>query len=474
MYINNKLYVIQPGERLLLFLLLSFMCLVATAQDRTLITSTVRDTKPDTILLSFYEGFPIKQSTDLYATARGGMFTWELPAFRDFADFSLNIPGNSSTNIPYLPVQAGDSIAIGLDNGNINFSGKGAAKCQFWYEEEQKRPHSLHNIQTEGIDLYFDFLDARERAAVKRLETYKNKLSPVEYGFLKADLVGYPEYKKMQNLQIEYGQYASINQTDLKNIFKKRVSNEPLGLRPNDTAALAPNYLDYLWQKAIVEQLISDGKYNLKRVYRLLSTTYKGLLREKLLAYFIAQSIALEDLNDDLEWSIKDYLAHTKVEDYKQPVEQQYNIAKNLAKGMPAYNFTLTDTTGKKVSLNDFKGKVIYMDFWASWCSPCRQQMKEGAPALHEKLKDQKDMVFLYISMDASQPAWKKAIQQDNIQGVHLVADNAMEGELAKKYLISAIPRYMIIDKVGKILDNNATRPSDPETYNKLLRYLRN
>lgn len=130
--------------------------------------------------------------------------------------------------------------------------------------------------------------------------------------------------------------------------------------------------------------------------------------------------------------------------------------------------FTLKDVDGKDVSLTDFKGKVIYIDFWASWCTPCRAEMKEAAPALHKKFEDNKDVVFLYISVDENTNAWKKAINDDKIIGIHLLSDNGAKGRLAQLFNIKGVPHYMIIDKEGKVFDNDAPRPSESKTEGRI------
>ncbi|MFN3852672.1 MAG: TlpA family protein disulfide reductase [Spirosomataceae bacterium] len=130
----------------------------------------------------------------------------------------------------------------------------------------------------------------------------------------------------------------------------------------------------------------------------------------------------------------------------------------------------LTDMKGNKFSFADFKGKVIYVDFWASWCGPCRQQFP-FSKQMHDGLndKEKKKVVFLYISIDEDLDAWKNAVQQ-------LKLDNGENGHsipAAQKYQVNSIPRYMIIDKNGNIVNPNAPRPSDPSAL-ELLKKLMN
>lgn len=131
---------------------------------------------------------------------------------------------------------------------------------------------------------------------------------------------------------------------------------------------------------------------------------------------------------------------------------------------------TLTSLEGKTVKLSDFKGKIIYVDIWASWCGPCRQQMPYSEE-LKKKLtsEQKKKIVFLYISIDDNETNWKNAIEQNKIEGVNTISKGGWKSEVVKYFGISSIPRYVIIDKKGNIVDENAKRPSDETLFDDLI-----
>ena len=132
--------------------------------------------------------------------------------------------------------------------------------------------------------------------------------------------------------------------------------------------------------------------------------------------------------------------------------------------------FKLQGFNGKEVKLSDFKGKVIYVDFWASWCGPCRQQFPYSK-LLHEQLseKQKKQVVFLYISIDNTEDIWKKAISDLHLEGEHALSPGGWNSSAAKNYQIHSIPRYLLIDKKGNVVDQNAKRPSDESTLQDIL-----
>ncbi|MEJ7558075.1 MAG: TlpA disulfide reductase family protein [Pedobacter sp.] len=149
------------------------------------------------------------------------------------------------------------------------------------------------------------------------------------------------------------------------------------------------------------------------------------------------------------------YLLETADSDLKKNLIKYYSNLKNLSVGQPAPGFTLNDTNGKMVSLSDFNGKVVYIDFWGVHCGPCRLDILENSAKVHEKYKE-KDVIFLNICTDETEQPWKKAIASLNLNGVNLITENANNSGVSKDYNINSIPRYVVIDRGGKIVSSAA------------------
>ncbi|MBK7223487.1 MAG: TlpA family protein disulfide reductase [Saprospiraceae bacterium] len=124
-----------------------------------------------------------------------------------------------------------------------------------------------------------------------------------------------------------------------------------------------------------------------------------------------------------------------------------------------AFDFTLQDMEGKTYRLADFKGKLLFIDFWASWCAPCKVQI----PYIKELEKHYagKDIVFASVSLDVGKPAWIKAAKEEDLHGTVLHAEGAFKNPFPVAYGIQSIPRFMLIDANGKLISDNMPRPQD-------------
>ncbi|WP_288095455.1 TlpA disulfide reductase family protein [Hydrotalea sp.] len=116
----------------------------------------------------------------------------------------------------------------------------------------------------------------------------------------------------------------------------------------------------------------------------------------------------------------------------------------------PAPDFTLADTSGKMVSLSSFKGKYVLVDFWASWCSPCRQENPNVVEAFN-KYKD-KNFTVLGVSLDNDKSAWLKAIHQDKLTWTHVSDLKQWQSSVVDLYKITGIPFNVLVNPQGIII----------------------
>ncbi|REH46338.1 thiol-disulfide isomerase/thioredoxin [Tenacibaculum gallaicum] len=141
--------------------------------------------------------------------------------------------------------------------------------------------------------------------------------------------------------------------------------------------------------------------------------------------------------------------------------DKQY-LAKKLAKGMESPKFVdYENNAGGTTSLDDLKGKYVYIDLWATWCQPCKNEipfLKKVEEKYHNK-----NIEFVSISVDRQKDyeAWKKMIVDKELSGVQLYAKE--DKAFMDAYRVSGIPRFILLDPEGNIVDSNAPRPSNPK-----------
>ena len=231
----------------------------------------------------------------------------------------------------------------------------------------------------------------------------------------------------------------------------------------NPKAMNSTAYLEFVADYVSTESAKMQKKDTMQNIItvkeKYMDDNFSADLKDYLFAKWIFSLLTQE--NDVVSGSrlLEKYKGFSKNENYIKILESNLAIVSQLAPGNLAPNFYFPDLEGKVVSLKDFRGKVVYLDIWASWCGPCRMEIP-FAQKLEEEMKD-KDIVFLCVSVDPDENAWRKIIKEKEMGGKHLISKGNFESEITKLYNVKGIPRYVIIDKEGIIVDSNAKRPSE-------------
>lgn len=156
-------------------------------------------------------------------------------------------------------------------------------------------------------------------------------------------------------------------------------------------------------------------------------------------------------------------------------LKQYYNqkLAANKMNNTPSLTFDYENHKGGKTKLEDLRGKYVYIDVWATWCGPCRQEipfLKKVEEKYHGK---NIEFVSISVDVDKDHEKWKTFVTEKELGGIQLFADKNWNSEFMKSYGINSIPRFILIDPKGNIVKADAERPSSPKLQEELDKLLK-
>lgn len=158
-------------------------------------------------------------------------------------------------------------------------------------------------------------------------------------------------------------------------------------------------------------------------------------------------------------------LQKKSIEGEEKGIKQYFaeKLAKAKFNNTVAPAFEYENHAGGKAKLADFKGKYVYIDVWATWCGPCRAEIP--SLKLVEEKYHGKNIAFLSISVDTDKDheKWKTFVTEKQLGGVQLFADKNWNSDFIKYFEINSIPRFLLIDPSGKVVNADADRPSNPK-----------
>ncbi|MGN0281850.1 MAG: TlpA family protein disulfide reductase [Prevotella sp.] len=229
-----------------------------------------------------------------------------------------------------------------------------------------------------------------------------------------------------------------------------QVLNERLPLKKDTTDFQRDVEIMYALKKFVGESLINE--YSTK----LIRWRMGGGRQKEMEQLFKAYTDVCNDKN--IIESIK--------ADYKT-----YMAAIAVCNGSEAPDCKIYDTEGNVTSLSDMRGKMLFIDVWATWCGPCKREIPHFAK-LYDLFKDSKDIEFISISVDTNKKAWKNMVEKDKHEWKQYIETTEADSDFSQKFGIEMIPRFIIIDKNGIVRDINFLRPSNPkseETLKKMI-----
>ncbi|MFV0506894.1 MAG: TlpA family protein disulfide reductase [Bacteroidales bacterium] len=229
--------------------------------------------------------------------------------------------------------------------------------------------------------------------------------------------------------------------------------------------------LEYPYGSSLLNQLLMINKFANGEKFK---GEFIGVIKNDTLIgeMVVYQSRFIKSHNEFLEY-IETNKKYIVTDSQKSRMdEKKLELAQNNKEGQPAVDFKYPDINGKMVALSDLRGKVVLIDVWATWCGPCKKEI----PHLKKLEKEYhgKDVVFMSVSVDneKDKQKWVDFVKKEKLPGLQLFA-GGFKSDIAQNYKITAIPRFMLVDKNGNLVSSAAPRPSHPElkeAINKLLK----
>lgn len=383
--------------------------------------------------------------------------------------FSFNFPLKEATyavfhhgqEVSTLYLQPNDELSLSLDteqfDETLRYEGKGAENNNFMaalalFDEKMANPYQRMLLSPEEFTA---FADSSSAASQQFIDGYKAKIDPALYemesGKIKYSIISlkinYPSahkyYAKTDSLTLPEGYYDFLSELAFD-------QNQLLNQYQYTNAIL--DYVHHLWGGR------GDGME--ATFARLLNGTDSLISNKEVKGSSLATLFEMYVPNVDIPKADSLFMQYQAV----LPAEKTEKISETLAKlrklapGNEVPDFQFYTSTGDSLKLSDFAGKLVYIDLWATWCGPCIAEQPHWETLLEEM--NGSPVVFLGVSIDDSREPWERMLENRKLGGTQVWMPGGWGAEIMSFFVVEGIPRYVLLDAEGKIIKNNAPRPS--------------
>ena len=418
--------------------------------------------------IRIFESFSVETATDADITPvviKDNFFSLTLNLKNDFAYIDFRGPYINSIYLDLFFVEAGDSLVLSLKNNkDALFSGRGSEKLNYQMYVGKMQYNNWKNFNPGDpakINHYKSTTSTNLKLCFDSLNKMRNILSEKTYELLKVNTTS--------SLNDAFLASISLNEIyTADSAFYSRLKDEfwPMrmqlsGLAINDPFIInnANIYIQYLYnfEKIFSIFLTRERRSRLQWIYEQFQNNYTGLLREKLiimaLLNFKGDPQIMKYAGSALNL-VKDSTNRTLLKtffDHKTP-------------GNKAYDFSLIDPNGKRVSLQDLKGKVLVIDTWYKGCIGCIMLTKRLKP-IFTKFKHNEKVLFISVSVDKEKKTFIDGIKTGlygSKECLYLyTGGNGHQDPFLLHYKYSSYPNMLIIDKMGNVVSANPPNPVD-------------
>lgn len=376
---------------------------------------------------------------------------------KEDGSFDLSIPLEQPAyyeigrNTLYLT--PGDDMEVFLsdDQRKSTFQGKGAEANSYLKERLFPKSGSFlnggRNLQAGFVATKhtIDSLAALREKELQELPSVSKEFRELEATRIKADIVN--SYLCYPNYQFTFfeGCQSEEEAKDRMQAFYASIGGAVNPLLKE--LAASDKYLDIAVVRQVLLSAYNIAAFDFPKSKRL-TDLYAALQKSRLLN---------QSITPELYAALSAYCDSLGNKDFGEALRARLEARAKLMAGRPAIDLLLTTPAGEQKKLSDYKGKTLYIDFWATWCAPCMGE----APFYVELSKKYPDILFIGISIDEKEDAWKALIERSEHGNVMEVL--CRDPKVRTGWDIIGIPRFLLIDKDFNIISADAPRPSQQE-----------
>lgn len=380
----------------------------------------------------------------------------------------------------YLWLSPGDNQHLTLDfpkfDETLRYSGRGAAasnylaRALYQFGVEAPGPVSNPNFRVTPMTLPTAYRQAQDTYRHQRqafLTAYAHA-HPLPSGF---------QLSQQQNIDIQWatdllffpvlrmqGEYDAAKQPKLPANYFAFLQQLPLRQLVAHPTAATQEYLSYLVGWYYIRLVppgshLSTNPVEARWFYTLATAELGPTLARDQALYTLFEYELMRDL-PGVEAAYPTFRAQTRDSTLARKLRLRLAGRQQLEPSRLAPDFTLRDNTGQEVSLHDLRGKVVYLDFWGTWCPPCLKEMTTASPALRQQFAG-RDVVFLYVAMHDTEAKWQQVLTEKQLLSTNSVHLRAPDMTLTERYQLLRFPSYFLIGRDGRLVQTYTSRPSD-------------
>lgn len=313
---------------------------------------------------------------------------------------------------------------------------------------------------------FIQLLDSVKNTLIFNVQNFKKDNPDVNESFIKYETASviYTWATQRMNYERAYRYYSKNDSFEVSSSYNDYLKsldiNDDALINLKEFTDFIKRHNDQLAYAALSKEKSDDeitGIDLLKKSIDVAETTFENEKIKGFVNYSILHDHIKYSGTKDIDEILQKFNQTCPNKEFVDKINEMAGEWAHLKSGLDAPDFSGVDTSGQEIKLSDFKGKYVYIDVWATWCRPCLHEIPY-LKQLEEKNRG-KNIVFMSISVDNTEKPWRKMVTEEELKGIQIHA-GGWDSDVAKNYLVRSIPRFILIDREGKIIDANAERPT--------------